>query len=368
MAVLLKSNKGCIKLETTISDNQEGNKKRVIPNAFGYYVKQYKDISKYRINKHEPDTDGNEWYKDYPKLIFSEDGENYQEWIFFGWFEDMECKTAISAETVEGTAFAKFYPISTTFVRGNADIKESMESSKSYYRIVARAPSLELEKVGAYFELPTGKKNDSYTTSVYANLIFETEDNTFYLKAKETDEGLAEGVVYTFKVNNVPQSYFDKAWKMMATYVTKDFTKVYGISTIGRMQDWFEGYINIPIYVNTEKKANNIKFKVRYNNLINTYVGFDAFASLTQDVVVTELEQGLLNVEVNSDEPIELIGNLVTLRFKVNDEEKVPQIITFNVFDTEVNKDNKKVNVSIPDAKYNKWALELDTVANKQMW
>jgi hypothetical protein len=179
MKLLLKNPKGRIELTTPIYKEPEANVKRIIPNASGYYVKYYNDISIYRINKYEADKDGNVWFKDYPKLSCSEDGENYQDWLFFGWYQDEECKTAINKDTVSGSAFAKFYPISVSTVRGNADINESIDSTSSLYRILARTPTLDLHKIGANITLPTGKTNENSTTSVLESLVFEQGENKY---------------------------------------------------------------------------------------------------------------------------------------------------------------------------------------------
>jgi hypothetical protein len=179
---------------------------------------------------------------------------------------------------------------------------------------------------------------------------------------------MPEGYIYAFKVNGVPKSYFNKEWRLIAVYITSDYTKVYGVPCVTRMQDWFEGYVNIPIYVNTDEKANKISFKVRYNNLISSYTGFDTFASLFQDVEVDEIEPGLLSVVINSDEPVELYGSLVSLRFKILNIESVPPITTYYVFEADLKEGDKQVNINIPDGKYNRWVLQAEVAANKQVW
>lgn len=365
MAIILKSPNGCIKLSTPIHKAPEVTTKRITTNASGYYVKYFEDISKYRINKYEADKDGNEWYKDYP-LLEDKDGQDYQQYIFFGWFEDKECNQAIAIDKVDGSAFAKFYPVSTTIIRSTVEPNVTMESAKGYNRMYYRTPTLSLEKIGISITLPTGKTQEATTTSVSTFQTFEENGYTYKITADETDEAMADGKITSTKMNNVPQSYFSLPWNYRLLYITSDGTKMYGITNIGRMQDYLEQYINVPIYMKVDKEATDISFNVNYNTRAYTFNNIDSTGCLFDNATVEEVEEGVLKVTLNG-ESVKLDNTIVNLRFKAKSVDKIAPITTFKVSNEKIYNNDKEVKVNIENGQYLKWVLQVD-VTNKYIW
>ena len=344
----------------------EGHGSYVIPNENKAYIKYYNDISKYRINKYEADKNGDLWYKDYPLLEYS-DGRDYQKWMFFGWYEDEQCTKAISLDKLDGAAYAIFYPISTTIIKGTVEPGVTMQSAKGYNRLYYRTPTMNLKKIGIYTTLPTGKSSETITTSVSNFQSFEENGYTYKITAEETDEAMASGKITSFKMNGVPQSYFPLAWCYKLLIVTEDGTKVFGINNVGRMQDYLEQYFNVPIYMNTDDTATDASFMVNYNTTYFTFNTIDTLGCLFENATVEEVEDGVLKITLKGDN-VKLNGTLVSLRFKSNAIDKVPPISTFNVYEEKIYNNDKEIKANIEDAQYMKWVLQADIALNKYIW
>lgn len=340
----------------------------IVPNKDRLFIKYYDDISPYRINKYEADSNGKEYYKDYPKLTY-QDGSDYQEWTFRGWFHDELCTDGIEHEIVSGGAYAKFVPLILEECRGRTNAGVTMDSSTATYRVIIRSADLHLNKLGMIVETPNGKVREYMASQVYTTLLFG-ENDEYRIKARETHEAMVNGVFLTYRVSGVPNSFFPQIWTIEGLYLTNDGTKIYGFPNIVRVQDSIENYINIPIVVNTDNQATNIEFNVEYDSTTYSFVEGANTKGLFDTMNVEEVKSGLLKVTLsNADAAVATLeGLLVNLRFKCNSIDAVAPVTTFNVFNENIMNDGNKVYMNIPNGKYYKWVIQSNTSQNEYVW
>lgn len=204
----------------------------------GAVVKSYSDITEYRKM-------GNLKAPNAP--------ENYEGYIFAGWYTDEECKTALdegitSENITDKAAYAKFVPKEILGVKTQIETSTQYMSDKSDIRFVTTVDSLDYQKVGFKFKI---KEQDR-----------EIDSNKVYKKLYARNSGgkvieyEAAEEFYTMSkwfmactVTNIPNEAFGQGIWITPYWITLDGTKVSGDTimktvNMGYMPSMVEGTSN----------------------------------------------------------------------------------------------------------------------------
>ena len=174
----------------------------------------------------------------------------YENYLFAGWYSDEEC-TEVS-EVTEGSVYAKFVPAQV--LSAGCQITSTVTDSSATscdLRIVSTVDGANYRTVG--FKLTCGA-DWSYTSST-TNVFEKITTTTSGLDYTKTPTIFDTESVYffTFKVYNIPSSYFSEAFYITPYWVTLDGTEVDGITRCARVEDGYLGYVNVPIRLYTDE-------------------------------------------------------------------------------------------------------------------
>lgn len=72
----------------------------------------------------------------------------YADWIFAGWYKDVDCTSAVGKNTIQGTYHAKFVPAEVLSIKcqTNANLASTDDTAK--IRIISTVDSLKYSQVG----------------------------------------------------------------------------------------------------------------------------------------------------------------------------------------------------------------------------
>ena len=267
---------------------------------------------------------------------------DYKDWIFAGWYTDQACTTTVSETTVSGSYWAKFVPSEVLSVKCQVSVDTDEKSEKGKLRIVSTVDSLKYSKVG--FDITFKGKTIPYSTSkVYTKI-----------------EAAAKGVEYGFSPNifdlqseyfitatliNINNEDFGEGVLVKPYWVTKDGTKVYGMSRYARVEDSYLNIVNVPVRLYSDTSVNSSEVTVQYDATMLKYEetysstllagatstnGYDAGYVFDQISVVKQ-EDGTIKVTGTSDADKSADGMLVNLRLKIQDNVTLPKINSFTV-------------------------------------
>lgn len=204
--------------ESTVED--------VTPDGVDYIVEKHTSISEYR-------TEGNF------KAPSIQNETVTGEWVFAGWFKNVECTTALGSteNTVAGTPYyAKFVSADVLSVKCQISTGTTPDSESTLLRCVSSVDSLKYSKIGFDLVTPdvdeeTGEKIEkNMESSSVGKRIRVTEDkasNPYSYSPKVVD---TESEYFYSSVEEIGKDNFNKGYLVKPYWITKDGTKVYGVS------------------------------------------------------------------------------------------------------------------------------------------
>lgn len=154
-------------------------------------------------------------------------------YIFSGWFKDADCKSAITADTITGTAYAKFVSEDVLKVKAQITSGTNANSTSSDIRFVTTVDSLDYKSVG--FDVTLGGRYKKTVTSnnVYHTLFYvgsNSQVDNEYKPYKEFSTASTHFFAYTFR--NMPAKSFGAKFVVTPYWVTLDGTTVYGETAV----------------------------------------------------------------------------------------------------------------------------------------
>ena len=193
----------------------EPTNRKVNSNAKDIYVKYYEDISSYRINKSSVNSS---YYADYPSLTY-EDGYDYADYIFAGWFTSDDLTTSIFDAT-SGGAYAKFINIDTLQASFQVSAGTTAESDNTSLGIIFGIIDTDLSSVGLIYSYEGADETFIHNTKVYTGL--NAAGNKIYSKAfNNRCHYLTRQIL-----SNVPNNLFGTPISFKTAFVTLDDTLV----------------------------------------------------------------------------------------------------------------------------------------------
>lgn len=275
---------------------------------------------------------------------------DYKDWIFAGWYTNEACTGTVSKTTETGTYYAKFVPseVLSAKCQVSADTTSATSTSTSKLRIVSTVDSLKYSQVG--FDLVFKGKTIPYSTNKVYSKIEAAADGVKYGFSPNIFDLQSEYFI-TATLINIKSEDFDEGILIKPYWVTKDGTKVYGVSRYARVEDSYLGIVNVPVRLYSDAEATSgtatvtydaskFEYQDTYNSILNSgeiatngydngYV-FENIDTLTNTVNDTS-GIGSIEITATSSEAVTTDGMLVNLRLKTKDNVTLPKINTFTV-------------------------------------
>lgn len=183
-----------------------------------YIVEKHTDIRDYR-------TDG---YYTSPSIEKTDITSATNEWVFAGWYTNATCTDTLKKGTVSGEGYAKFVSADVLSVRCQISTDTQPESQSTLLRCISSVDTLKYSKVG--FDLITPTETKYMESSTVGTRITVTEDKTsnpcnYSPKVVDT-----ESEYFYSAVEAIQQEDFVNGFLVKPYWITKDGTKVYGVS------------------------------------------------------------------------------------------------------------------------------------------
>lgn len=318
--------------------NNEVRLKKVDSDYNNVCYKYYEDISPYRQNKNS-----NGYYTDYPSLTY-EDGIDYTQYIFAGWFNaPYSATTTINNSKVSGPAYAKFIPASLLNLKVQLGSGTTMESPSALIRMISTIFDTNLSKL--VYSLKVGNEESRlYTsTSIYYGL-YAGSDYKFFAKDVNPFATYITAVI----PDAIENKYFSDVLTMKAGYITLDNTIVLGHSYRNRIEDGITAEINgvnkrnLSVIVNCPEPITHASFDLHFNNSFYSYEGYFLNPQINANVEYTNTpgvgDPTKISIELCSDSPIIMNDSMITL-------------ITRDIFDPEQTKNPSKIVFKVSNVK-----------------
>lgn len=170
-------------------------------------------------------------------------------YIFAGWYksEDKEVKDADENTTTEKvmtaydkmpteTAYAKFVDATVLSVKAQVLASTSNQSETTDMRVLTSIDGVDYQSMG--FDIYYNNKVLSYSSSKAYKKVYAMDGKLAIAKTpKEVfKNNLSKGFL-AFRIMNIPNSMFDTELNVVPYWITKDGTKVTGVSAIKKVSD-----------------------------------------------------------------------------------------------------------------------------------
>lgn len=178
----------------------------------------------------------------------SDKDETHKGWLFAGWYTDASCTTVLTATTGKGTA--KFVPAEVLSVGCQMLEGTTAGTDTSKLRIVSTVDSLDYQAVGFNVVINGKKVSIPETTKVYSSIV-ANEGGVAYTN-QPTVFHLASAYFTTFTFTGIPKSAYNTPICITPYWITKDGTKVDGITRYARVEDGYLHIVNVPVRLYTD--------------------------------------------------------------------------------------------------------------------
>lgn len=304
------------------------------------YVREFdgSDVSTYKQAKKAP----------IPELSANQ----YNDWIFAGWYTNEACTTAMTTAPVEGTKYyAKFVPSEILNVKCQVSAETDWNSASSDLRLVSSVDSLEYEEVGFEISYNGGKAFKISTDTVYRKIEAGKGGVSYGYSPNIFD--LDSEYFITATLKNINNANFYKGFYIKAYWVTLDGTTVYGTSRYARVEDSYLNIANVPVRFVTEATttadtettttftydaskftyAENYESKLMDGTTTTSSLGY-ANGSTFDSIVISNSvvdNVGTITITGTATNVASLHGEIVHLRLKADDVTSLPRKNTFQV-------------------------------------
>lgn len=236
----------------------------------------------------------------------------HKDWLFAGWYEDAAC--TVPSRTVSGSAYAKYVPAELLSVRCQILAGTSKEKPSDRIRFISTVDSLNYNQVG--FDITINGITKSYSsTRVYERIV--ARDGGVACGYQPWDLHKNAKYFITGTLINIPAAASTTGIRITPWWVTRDGTRVCGVSRYTRVADSYDGIINVPVRLYSDKKAAAGYLETAYNIKDYEFVGYDAgdVFDEVQAIRVGDAIRCIGNVkEMAKDVAME--GMYVNLRFR----------------------------------------------------
>lgn len=329
------------------------SKKSVPINCYGIYSKYFDNISPYRNGIQASDGSWTSYHTNYPTLTY-EDGYDYQEYIFYGWYTDAMCTQRLNADKYSGGAYAKFVSnknIAITFI--SSPYTPLNENGSADLRLAFPLPDLDLSAVGVYYSY----NGSAYTfnwSSTAVKAISPSKDPDFFI----FNDRLDSKYFFTANFTNIGAGNFAKYFTVSAAIRTYDNTIVIGPRNSYCVNDLLRtetNLISFPVIIPClPSNIGNINFSVVYNPDKFEFYSVSNFSSKNA-VDIDSATPGRLDISISDNinkEKVEKMDVYALLKFKVLTH-RTPVINTLKVKNIHISDVNgKKIPVKLPDLYY----------------
>jgi len=216
----------------------------VTPEGVDYIVEKHTDISDYR-NKN---ADG---YYTSPSIEKADTTTATNEWVFAGWYTSVECNDTLKKSVVSGEGYAKFVSADVLSVKCQISTDTQLTSPSTLLRCISSVDSLKYSMVG--FDLITPAETKNMEGSTVGTRIQVSEDKAsnpcnYSPKVVDTESTYFYSAIETIKGEDFANGFLVKPY-----WITKDGTKVYGVSKYVVIADALnKSAIYIPVKKSTE--------------------------------------------------------------------------------------------------------------------
>ena len=258
-------------------------------------------------------------------------GEAYKDWIFAGWYTDANCTTTVGKTVTEGTYYAKYVPSEVLSAKCQVSAETTDTSPTSQLRIVSTVDSLKYSKVG--FDIVFNNKTIQYSTSKVFSKIEAATDGVAYGFSPNIFDLQSEYFI-TATLINIKNENFDEGFLIKPYWVTKDGTKVYGVSRYARVEDSYLGIVNVPVRLYSDNQAATGTATVAYDANKLQYLEYDTgYVFDTIESVDSTSNSGKVTVSAKTSSGNEVMtdGMLVNLRFQTKTGVTLPKKNEFAV-------------------------------------
>jgi len=318
--------------------NHEIKTRKVNSDYKNIYYKYYDDISPYRQHK---DTNG--YYVDYPSLTY-EDGSDYNQYIFAGWFHTKNSTTTtILNATTSGPAYAKFIPASLLSSKVQLGTGTTMDSAFAPIRILSCILDLALAKLACSLKIENEESVIYTSTNIYVGL-YAGANYKFFAKDMNPYATYISAIV----PNSIANEHFSDILTIKTGYVTIDNTLVLGHSYRNKLEDYITAEINaektrnLPVIIRCPEPITNASFDIQFDNSFYNYEQY--YKNSEMNAIVNYVntpgvgDPTLISISLNFNQPTILNDCLLNLMFK-------------DIFDTEQTKNPSKIMLKVLNEK-----------------
>lgn len=251
------------------------------------------------------------------------------EYLFAGWYQDDE-KTAYT-DDVPNVAKAKFVPAQVLSVKSQVDDADMNVNADTLFRIVSTVDSLDYKNVGFLIEATdsqgTFRQWKGQSTKVYEKFFADGSN-----REASAIFGGKSAYFFSYKLGGIPTENgleeFKTSFYATPYWTTLDGTKVEGLTKCVHVEDYYNDYISVPVYLKSASTVKDIAagiLSVKYDSSKVTYVDCQN-GSL--------LEEGMANGNAGTvkcvaniadiNEKVSAKGMFINLRFKEVPEAQKP--------------------------------------------
>ena len=243
-----------------------------------------------------------------------------QGYVFGGWYSKKDgAYTALNAQeipvdsngktTLTGT-YAKFVPAQVLSVKAqNASGTAANDGKRASVRVISAIDSTDYQKVG--FNILINNKNklltdageELETTQIYERLNVEGDSNSPY--SAQDIFGEPAQYLSVWRLDNIADQYDAKIINVTPYWITKDGTKVEGLSKYVHIEDGYKGYLSVPIHLCATQDVAAGKVTITYPTglkLVEDKVEFDGVFPKTETTCYD-----------NKNGTIKIVGNAATV-------------------------------------------------------
>lgn len=335
-----------------------------LTNDKGWVVKYYGDISQYRngVISTEDTTVLSTNHSLYPYLTL-DDGYDYQNYKFRGWFSDEVCETGLESTVMGGSAYAKFVLLDEFACTSYISKGTSEESDKTNLTFVSPIFDLNINKTAIYYRYnninatPSGNLN----TSVFENHTLDGSAN-YVIESRRLHE--KSSFMTSVRMVNIASKNYDKSFYVNKHELTFDGTMVKGHTNSTTCRECFNNIINVPLVINSTEEITEANVSLMFDTSIYEYVGYsdvEKFNSLEVDNT-SFISNGILNIHGICTESKSIDETFIILKFKVLSEE-IPSKNVFRIIEQSYLNGTEEVTMYIPNGiyQYAKPTNRLDT-------
>lgn len=280
---------------------------KVLVNSKYEYCKFFSDISPYRVNK---DSEG--YYIDYPYLTY-EDGSDFRNYIFAGFYHDEDLTSNISSSVTSGAAYARFIPIEGFRTHKTGHIYD--ESANTYiFRSAYTIPNLKFSKIGTEIKAQsfTTASAYSYSSNAYKMLYNFSYDTDWFVTAEDFTENSLFWSAH--QLTSIPGSLMDCLIIYKPLYYTQCGTLVKTFFNVAALQDALNNNFSVSMFLlNSGKAITSFNFDVLFN--ANNFSYFRTIDCALLDEYTVTAEEGVIHVSGKFNSPTIINDTFLSLVF-----------------------------------------------------